>query len=110
MSNPARESNDGGLRLDFDRQVMLQFQGSVVASDAGRLAYRELDDVLRLSVLRSTGEAPLDDRRLADSTPIGRVRHSDAGQQGLLRRSNVAKSPRFAHECSEIGGHPANVG
>ena len=110
MSNPSCESNDGGLRLDFERQAMLQFQGSVVTSDAGLLAYRELDDALRLSVLRSKGEARLDDRRLAHFTPIGRARHSDAGQQALLRRSNVAKSPQFAHECTENGGHPANVG
>ncbi len=35
MAHPAGESNDGGLRLDFDRRLMLQFHGSVVTSDAG---------------------------------------------------------------------------
>src|SRR6516225_6710158 len=59
------ESNNDPLRLDFDRQLKLELHGSTVTSDAGALAYRELDDALALTCPAATG---LHDTRTGHNT------------------------------------------
>src|SRR5277367_1388422 len=76
MADPAGEADRGALRLDFDRRLMLRFRGSVITSDGGLLAYRELDDALALTA--SGGE------RLAEVRTGKNRRHLLVG---LLRQS-----------------------
>jgi len=76
MGDPTGETAKGELRLDFDRHLLLQFRGSSITSDAGMLAYRELDDTLSLTDTAADA--------LADARTGKNGRHRLAG---LLRQS-----------------------
>ena len=54
------ESENAGLKLEFDGHLRLEFRGAKVTSDAGLLAVRELDDALGLT--ETAGEMIRDNR------------------------------------------------
>jgi hypothetical protein len=108
MANLAGESNDEVLKLDFDRRLMLQFRGSVVTSDAGLLAYRELDDALGLSTM--AGETLADARtgRNGRHALVGLLRQSVFGR--LAGYEDVNDAERLRHDPAMrwiVGGKAA---
>ena len=44
MDEATGEAEGSGLRVAFDRRLKLEFHGATVTSDAGLLAFRELDE------------------------------------------------------------------
>ena len=96
MANPAGESNGDALRLDFDRRLTLQFRGSVVTSDAGLLAYRELDDALSLSELASERLADARTGKNGRHAPVGMLRQAVFGR--LAGYEDVNDAARLRHD------------
>ena len=43
------EARKEALRVGFDSQIKLEFHGAAITSDAGLVAYRELDEALGLT-------------------------------------------------------------
>jgi hypothetical protein len=108
MENPTGESADGVLRLDFDRRLTLQFRGSAITSDAGLLAYRELDDALGLSVMAGGALADSRTGRNGRHALVGLLRQSVFGR--LAGYEDVNDAERLRHDPAMrwiVGGKAA---
>jgi hypothetical protein len=108
MANPAGESNAEVLRLDFDRRLMLQFRGSVVTSDAGLLAYRELDAALGLTTMAGDILADARTGKNGRHALVGMLRQSVFGR--LAGYEDVNDAERLRHDPAMrwiVGGKAA---
>ena len=98
MRNPKGDSDQRPLRPVFDRRLKLEFHGSRVTSDAGLLAYRELDDALGLTALASDV--------VADSRTGKNGWH---GVVGLFRQSVYGRLAGYedVNDADRLGRDPA---
>ena len=98
------------LRVGFYSRLKLRFCGSKVTTDAGLLAYRELDEVLRLTEI---GAEVLTDLRLGTNKQHGLVpmlRQSIysrlAGYEDVNDAERLAVDPAMRHI---VGGRAAQA-
>jgi len=98
MAEAAGEAKAANLRVNFDRRLKLEFHGSVITSDAGLLAFRELDDALGLS--DAAGQV------LADSRTGKNGRHSLMAQ---FRQSVFSRLAGYedVNDADRLGHDPA---
>jgi Transposase DDE domain group 1 len=98
MDEATGEAEGSGLRVAFDRRLKLEFHGATVTSDAGLLAFRELDDALGLTAL--AGEV------LADPRTGRNGRHSLIAQ---LRQSVFGRLAGYedVNDAARLGRDPA---
>jgi hypothetical protein len=108
VTNPAGETTGEIFRLDFDRRLMLQFRGAVVTSDAGLLAYRELDDALGLTAMAGDKLSDARTGKNGRHALIGMLRQSVFGR--LAGYEDVNDAERLRHDPAMrwiVGGKAA---
>jgi hypothetical protein len=96
MDRAAGEAHEAALRVAFDSRLKLEFHGSRVTSDAGLLAFRELDNALGLTELAGEG---LTDTRTGQNSRhslIAQLRQSVFGR--LAGYEDVNDADRLAHD------------
>ncbi len=109
MENPTGESIDGALRLDFDRRLKLEFHGTRITSDAGLLAYRELDDAFGLSAMAADLLGDARTGKNGRHALVGLLRQSVFGR--LAGYEDVNDAERLRHDPAMrwiVGGKAAS--
>ena len=86
------DARKDALRVEFDNRIKLEFHGAAVTSDAGLVAYRELDEALGLTEM---GEVFRDSRR---------GKNTQHEIVGLLRQSVYSRLAAGPAMRQAIGG------
>jgi len=88
MDPPEGAGSQRANRVDFDPWVRLEFRGTQLSSDGGRLVIRELDDAPGLSGLASS--ALCDSRRGKNTLHFTRIdSFSKSVNNALIKNKNV---------------------
>src|SRR5438093_12717813 len=95
MDEATGEAEGSGLRVAFDRRLKLEFHGATVTSDAGLLAFRELDDALGLTAMAAEVLADPRTGRNGRHSLIAQLRQSVFGR--LAGYEDVNDADRLGH-------------
>src|ERR671926_288921 len=96
MEHPTGEASRVDLRVAFDRRLKLEFHGSKITSDAGLLAFRELDAALGLSQIAAECLADTRTGQNSRHTLIAQLRQAVFGR--LAGYEDVNDADRLAHD------------
>ena len=96
MDTASGEIETGDIRVEFDRRLKLEFHGSKITSDAGLLAFRELDDALSLTELAGSVLADNRTGRNSRHSLIAQFRQSVFGR--LAGYEDVNDADRLGHD------------
>ena len=110
MGYATGEAKEPPLRPTFDRRIKLEFHGAKITTDAGLLAYRELDDALELTDI-GDHEAPRRPPRQEHAPQLGGLFRQSvfgrlAGYEDVNDAERLARDPAMRAVVGRDGSGP----